>query len=277
MRTHLLGSLLDVAALNTRRGMPTVGVFEIGAVHLPWDEARPRPPARWDPPAGTPGAGAWEQRTLPDERTHVAALTTGPPRPPSWREPAPGGADFFAVKGVLEALGRALRVVLRFEAAAEPWLHPGRAARVLAGAGGAVAGWVGEVHPSVAAAWEIEAVAAAFEVDLAVLVAAADAVPEHRDLTSFPAVRQDLAVIVGAGTAAAEVLDVVRDAGGKLLESAEVFDVYRGAQVGDDNVSLALRLSFRVPDRTLSDADVAPVRDKIVARLREKLGGELRA
>src|SRR5439155_3625530 len=110
MRTQLLGSLLDAAALNTRRGMPAVRLFELGSVYLPWSADRPRPPARWDPPPGTPGRAAWDAAHLPDERTHAGALLTGPARRPSWREPAPPAADFFAAKGVLEAVGRALRV-----------------------------------------------------------------------------------------------------------------------------------------------------------------------
>jgi phenylalanyl-tRNA synthetase beta chain len=98
----------------------------------------------------------------------------------------------------------------------------------------------------------------------------------YRDLTSFPALREDLAVVLADDVPAAAVLDVVRRAGGKLLASAEVFDVYRGEQVGEGRQSLALRLAFRATDRTLTDDDVAPARAKIVARLREELGGELR-
>jgi phenylalanyl-tRNA synthetase beta chain len=276
MRTHLLGSLLDAAALNTRRGTPAVRLFEAGTVYLPWDAGRPRPPGRWDPPAGTRGRAAWDAGHLPDERTHVGAVLTGPVRPASWAEPAPAAADMFAAKGVLEALGRALRTPLAFEPATEPWLHPGRAARVLAGPDDQPAGWLGEVHPGVAAVWDLEGVVAAFEVDLAVLTTYADTVPAYRDLTSFPAVLQDLAVIVGDDVPAEAVVAVVRRAGGKLLESAGVFDVYRGAQVGEGRKSLALRLAFRAPDRTLSDEDVAPARAKVVARLQEDLGGELR-
>jgi phenylalanyl-tRNA synthetase beta chain len=132
------------------------------------------------------------------------------------------------------------------------------------------------VHPAVAAAWDLEHTVAAFELDLAVLTSYADPVPAYRDLTSFPAVLLDLAVTVGEDVPAEAVLAVVRQAGGGLLERAEVFDSYRGAQVGEGRVSLALRLAFRAPDRTLTDDDVAAPRDKIVARLREELGGELR-
>ncbi len=269
MRTHLLSSLLDVAALNARRGAPEARLFEVGSVYLPWHSDRPRPPGRWDPPPGSRGRAAWDAHALPDERVHVGALLTGAARPASWREPEPPRADYFAIKGVLEALGRALRVDLGFEPAAEPFLHPGRAARVLVQ--DQPAGWVGEVHPSVAAG------SAAFEVDVGALTTYADTVPAYRDLTSFPELRQDLAVTVAQDVPAAAVLAVVRRAGGKLLALVEVFDVYRGAQVGEGKVSLALRLAFRASDRTLTDEAVAPARAKIVERLREELGGELRA
>jgi len=102
-------------------------------------------------------------------------------------------------------------------------------------------------------------------------------VPTYRDLTSFPGLRQDLAVAVADDVPAAAVLASVRRAGGDLLADARVFDVYRGAQVGEGRKSLALTLAFRAPDRTLSDEDVGPLRDRIVASLRDDLGGELRA
>jgi phenylalanyl-tRNA synthetase beta chain len=266
MRTSVLTSLLDAAETNARRGMPAVRLFEIGSVYLPWDEARPRPPGRWDPPAGTLGAKAWADGALPDERTHVAALLRGPVRTPSWSD-KPGGTDFFAAKGVLEALARALRVELVFEPASEPFLHPGKAARVLAGE--QPAGWIGELHPSLGEG-------AAFEVDLGVLTTYAETLPLYRDLTSFPALRIDLAVTLDDDVPAAAVLAVIDKAGGKLLASAEAFDVYRGEQVGDGRHSLAVALTFRAPDRTLTDEDVEPARGKIVAKLRDELGGELR-
>ena len=117
---------------------------------------------------------------------------------------------------------------------------------------------------------------AAFAIDLGKVAAAAPEVTTYSDLTSFPALRQDLAVVVAAGVPAAGVLETVRRAGGDLLAHTGVFDVYTGEQVGEGRVSLALHLEFRAPDRTLTDEDVAPVRDRIVAALQEELGGELR-
>jgi phenylalanyl-tRNA synthetase beta chain len=141
---------------------------------------------------------------------------------------------------------------------------------------GETVGWVGEVHPLVARAWDLEGVAAV-ELDLdAVAARAAAQVASYRELTEFPPVRQDLAVVVGEDVPAAQVVEVVRRAGGPLLETARIFDVYRGAQVGEGRVSLALALRFRAPDRTLTEDEVAELRRAIGAALREELGGELR-
>jgi phenylalanyl-tRNA synthetase beta chain len=101
-------------------------------------------------------------------------------------------------------------------------------------------------------------------------------VPRYQDLTSFPSVRQDIAVVVPEDVPAARVVEVIRDAGGALLTDAHVFDVYRGAQIGEGRASLAVRLEFRAPDRTLTDEEVAQRREKIVAALRDQVGGELR-
>jgi len=251
LRTTLLGSLLDVAKRNGARGMADVRLFEIGAAYLD----RPRP-------GETRG-------TLPDERTHVAALLSGRLRPESWREAEPPIADFFSVKAVLAALLDTLRVPWRVEAAREPFLHPGRSARVLVG--DEVAGWLGEVHPAVARDWDLEA-AAGFELELAVLERAAVHVPRYVDVTSFPAVLQDRAWWFAPDVAAEAVLATVREAGGPLLREAEIFDVYPA----EGRVSLAVRLRFRADDRTLTDEEVAQRRAKIDAAVAERLGGEPR-
>jgi len=132
------------------------------------------------------------------------------------------------------------------------------------------------LDPVVAGDWDVDC-AAAFEVDLDAIVAAAPGLAAYEEETSFPAVRQDIAVVVAGDVAAARVLDVVRVAGGPLLAHAGVFDVYRGAQVGEGMVSLAIALEFRAGDRTLTDADAAAARAAIAAALQDELGGELRA
>ncbi len=195
---------------------------------------------------------------LPHEHRALAAVVPG---------------DVFGAKAYLEALLEALRVDASFAAAPQPFLHPGRSATV--SAGGAEVGWVGDVHPLVAAEWDLAGIAA-FEVDLDAVIEQAATVPLYEDLTSFPELREDIAVVVDADVPAAQVLEVVRAAGGRLLARAEVFDVYRGEQVAEGRTSLAIALTFRARDRTLTDADAAPVRARILARLAAEVGGELR-
>jgi phenylalanyl-tRNA synthetase beta chain len=204
----------------------------------------------------------------------LAVLLTGAVRPASWREPKPPQADFFTAKAVLGATLDALRLeheVLRIVEGA-PFLHPARRAHVRVA--GQDAGWIGELHPRVAARWDLEGVAC-FELDLAVVTHAAVSAAEFRDLTSFPAVRQDLAVTIDRDVSAGAVVALVREAGGTELRQAEVFDVYVGEQVGQKK-SLALHLVFQADDRTLTDDDVAARRGAIVEALRVRLGAELR-
>ena len=251
MRRTLLGSLLDVTAVNRARGAAALRLFEAGAVFLPLEGER-----------------------LPAEPLHVAAVLCGPVRPATWRDSQPPAADFFAVKGVLESLLDALRAEYALERSAEAFLHPGANAAIVVS--GRAAGWVGEVHPLVAAEWDIDVPVAAFELDL-------DAVPVpapvlYSDVPSHPEVREDLAVVVSQETTSAQVVEVVRRSGGELLSGAQVFDVYRDPErLGEGNVSLALRLSFRAPDRTLTDQEVAAQRERIIQALASELSGRVRA
>jgi phenylalanyl-tRNA synthetase beta chain len=251
LRTTLLGSLLDVAARNRARGTGPLGLFEMGAVYLPGAERLPREPQ------------------------HLAALLSGPIRPPSWREQAPPEADFFAVKGVLKGLLDRLRAPWTVEQASEPFLHPGRSAAVkVAGSG---VGWIGEIHPLVLAQWDLAGTVAAFELDLDETTKRLPGVARYEDVTSFPSVREDLAVIVGEDIPSQQVVETIRGAGAPLLKAVDVFDAYRDPErIGAGNVSLALHLEFHAPDRTLTDEEVAARRMEIAQALSERLGGRVR-
>jgi phenylalanyl-tRNA synthetase beta chain len=259
MRPLLLPGLLDAARHNAAHGRPAVALFESAHVYRwsrPLDEA----------PEGSPGG-----MTPADERHHLAVLQTQA-LPGGWRS-EPHAADFFSARAVLEAVLEVAQVDWRAQPEPQPFLHPGRCAAVMAGERNV--GWVGELHPLVAAEWELAGPAAGFEIDL-------DAVEQlgrpqaYRDVSSFPAVLQDIAVVVGEDVSAATVIDAVRTAGEPLLATVDLFDVFRGEQVGEGEKSLALRLSFQAPDRTLTDAEVAEPRQAIEAALGE-LGGRLRA
>jgi phenylalanyl-tRNA synthetase beta chain len=274
MRTTLLGSLLDVAQRNLSRGADRVILFESGRVYLnPPATGRNADSEPRSGPAGPLGGEFAGELGVPFAEPHrLGALAVGPLAPKAWRGGG-DGADFFALKGVLEGLAARLGAELGFERATESFLHPGRAARLAVGGEGA--GWIGELHPLVCREWDLEA-AVGFELDLAPLVIAATAGEEaFEDVTTYPAVRQDLAVVVPAEVSAAQLREAVLAGGGELLRSAEVFDLYEGEQVGEGRKSLALRLEFRAADRTLTDEEVAARREEIAAKL-EEIGGSLR-
>jgi phenylalanyl-tRNA synthetase beta chain len=232
LRSQLFPGLLDSVRRNLDAGQTRIALFETGRVFLPGDG------------------------DLPEQPVRVAGVLAG------------ADADFPHMKGVTEALARALRAPLDVRAAPEPFLHPGRSARL------GRAGVLGEAHPLVAEAWGIEATVSLFEIDLDELRAAE--VPVYRDVLTYPPVRQDIAVVVDAETPAGDVLVHVRDSAGDLLATCEVFDVYEGPQVGEGRKSLAIHLVFQAPDRTLTDEEADAARDRIVGALAERFGAELR-
>jgi phenylalanyl-tRNA synthetase beta chain len=274
LRTTLLGSLLDAAQNNVSRGTTDLRLFEIGTVF------------NLGGLGGSPnnGAGGDPWGTGIDERRSLAVLLAGRLQEARWGVNEPPVADFFAAKGILEALARALRVGdVELVPEAQPFLHPGRSATIMLG--GTSIGWLGELHPLVAETWELRG-ASVLEVDLDRLIEnAARTAPgggdpdarsvSYEDLIGYPPLREDLAVILPEEVPAGKALGAVRGAAGELLRDVQVFDVYTGPQVGEGRRSLALALSFRSSERTLTDDDVAPVRERIVAALGE-LGGELR-
>jgi phenylalanyl-tRNA synthetase beta chain len=263
-RTVLLGTLLDDLRYNRAHGAERVALFESGRAYLR-EGSSPHDGVLAGKFVGDRPAPAYEP-------WRVGALATGELRPTGWRgEAVP--SDFHSLKGVLEALATQLGLSVEVLPGEEPFLHPGRSGRVMVG--GEAVGWIGEVHPLVCRQWDLES-AAGFEVDLAPLVAASPIGEEtYEDVISYPAVHQDVAVVVDESVPAAQVRTAVLEGGGELLRSAEVFDLYRGEQIGEGRKSLALRLTFRAADRTLTDEEVAERRTAIEAAVRD-LGGSLR-
>jgi len=274
MRTNLLGSLLNAAQRNLSRDAEQVALFESGRIYLnhPPTGLKANSGFAFRPIGPMGGEFAGERDAPFVEPQRLGALAVGRLTPRSWRG---GGeaADFFALKGVVEGLAARLGLALAFEPNGEPFLHPGRSAKVLVY--GADAGWIGELHPLVCRQWDLDS-AVGFEADLSTLVDAASAGEEtFEDVTAFPAVLQDLAVVVPDDVPAARVRAAVLAGGGELLRAAEVFDLYAGKQLGEGRKSLALRLEFRAEDRTLTDEEVAAKRDSIATELNQ-IGGSLR-
>jgi phenylalanyl-tRNA synthetase beta chain len=188
---------------------------------------------------------------LPEERWRLGGICEG---------------GYFRAKGAVEALHEALTIKPTFERSSElPWLHPGKSARI-------GAGWVGELHPVLLMGeWGI------FELDLETLF---EQVPErilYDDVVTYPALRQDLAFVVPEDVPAAELIEAARAAASGELYEASVFDVYRGGQIPAGRKSVAIRVAFRSPERTLSDEDARVLRERIVGALAERFDAELRA
>lgn len=251
LRRSLLPGLLRSVSYNQRRGTDDVHLYEIGSTFR-----------------------TASGRKQPKERGTVAGVLAGAWNPAGWNAPSVP-LDFFDGKGVLETLTRELGVArFKVRPAELSFLQPGRAAEVLIG--GEVIGWLGEVHPLVLDTFEAQAPVTAFELELAPLVRAARDAKPFTDVPRHPAVELDLALVVAEDVSAERIEQAIRSAGGKLLDTVRLFDVYRGNGVPAGKKSLAFALSYRAPDRTLVAEEVEAVHDRLVRKVSAAVGGELR-
>ncbi len=255
MRHTLMAGLLSIAAANLRHA-DRLKLFEIGTVYLPV-----------------------EGEELPAEPRRLGILLSGPRDLSAWDLPArPGNIDFFDLKGVVERLLHGMHLSdVAFVPAQHATFFPGRIAALVVN--GREVGVMGEVHPKVRAAFDLpdDLPVVMAEFDLDALLAAARPSFIVKPVPTQPAVYQDIALVVTDQTPAAEVERVIREAGGALLEDARLFDLYRGDPIPEGHKSLAYALTYRAPDRTLTDGDVAKVHQKIVRAAERVLGAKLRA
>jgi phenylalanyl-tRNA synthetase beta chain len=269
IRLTLMAGLLTTLYENSKYSDAGLWIFELGRRYLPTPELA----------AGT---------GLAQERRTLGVALMGPATQP-WDAPA-RPADYYDVKGVAETLLGALKIdAYRFVPLRHPTFHPSRcatlevalqdASAVPAGAGAdwQPVGVLGEVHPDVAARFELSGRAYLMELDLERLFAATGGHVQHRALSRFPAVQRDLAVVVDRGLPEAEVREALRAAGGELVRELHLFDVYTGEAIGPEKKSLAYALTYQSPERTLTDADVEGVQARMLAVLRERFGATLRA
>jgi phenylalanyl-tRNA synthetase beta chain len=226
LRTTLRRGLVESAQRNVDAGADDVALFEIARVYLP--------------------SGG----KLPEER---------------WRVGGIGSGGFARAKGAVETLHEALKVELGVEAAPQPFLHPGKAARL-------ESGWVGELHPALLeGAWGI------FELDLATLFASVPDVVHYEDVITYPPVRQDLAFVVDEEVPAGALVEAAREAVGEELREMRPFDVYRGEQAGPGKKSIAFAVTFQSREKTLTDEEAAELRGRIVTALESRFKAHLRA
>ncbi len=267
MTTTLLPGLLKAAARNVGRGASDLALFETATVTLP----RGGPPAPILPVDRRPTEGELDDldKALPAQPLHLGLVLTGERERSGWwgaGRPA-GWQDAIAV--VREVAGDLAVSVEASAARRAPW-HPGRCAQLRIG--DVVLGHAGELHPRVCAAYGVPPRTAAAEIDLDELLRHGVDVVEAPTFSSFPVAREDVALMVADTVPVAAVEAALREGAGELLESIRLFDVYAGDQVPDGHRSLAFRLRFRAPDRTLTEEETGAARAAAVAAAAEAHG-----
>ncbi len=266
LATTLLPSMLEALARNVSRGTVDVALFGIAQVVLPTERTRGVDPLPVDRRPTEEDIAVLDQ-SLPEQPMHVGAVMTGlrEPRGP-WGpgRPVEAADAFEAVRAVARACG----VELTLRAARYlPW-HPGRCAEVLAG--DTVLGHAGQLHPAVVERSGLPKGTCAVELNLDA-IPITEALPAVR-VSPFPAVFQDVSLVVAADVGAQAVIDALRDGAGGLLEDIQLFDVYTGPQIGEGHKSLALALRFRAADRTLTEDEASTAREAAVQRAAEAVG-----
>lgn len=271
MRTSVLSTLVEAVRRNLSRGRKDVALFELGMVTLPGADAThtaPVPGVERRPDDATIQA---IYRAVPKQPRHVAAVMAGEAERTGWWGPGRIASWEDAVESAL-AVARAVAVAVHVEPATDhaPW-HPGRCARIVL-TDGTLVGYAGELHPKALAALGLPARSVALELDVEVLTGASEETTRYHEISTFPAALTDVALVVADTVTAAEVERSLRSGAGDFLEEVALFDAYAGEQVGDGRTSLAYRLTFRAPDRTLTTEEVNGFRDAAVASAGEAVG-----
>ena len=262
LRTSLLPGLFGAVARNRSRGQEDLALFETGSVFLANQPLVPAPrPGVSRRPSVAELAGL--DAAIGRQPRHLGAVLTGQWRPAGWTG-AGEAAGWEQAIGLVETAARAVGLLLQRRAAEQaPW-HPGRCAEFVTASGESV-GFAGELHPQVCDAFGLPRRTAVAEIDLDAVISAAPDRGSIPPISGFPVAKEDVALIVDAGVAAAELEEALRAGAGPLLESITLFDLYSGPQIGEGKKSLAFALRFRAPDRTLTDAEAAAARDAAVA------------
>jgi phenylalanyl-tRNA synthetase beta chain len=253
MRRSLLASLLEIIERNARL-RDRQAIFEIGPVFIPQEGER-----------------------LPAEPLRLVIAMTGLREISTWQGADTSPLDFYDLKGVVDTLLAELRLgLISYEPHQHPAFHPGKCARMTVA--DRQVGWLGELHPLVQERYEFsEAPVLAAEFDLEEIL---PYVPRRYDIVpvpAFPPVLEDLAIVVAEDIPAARVAEIIQKAGGEMVTSLKLFDVYRGEKIGPGKKSLAYSLTYQAPDRTLTDQEVARLRQHIIQSLERELDARLRS
>lgn len=253
VRTTLLSSIFDNLARNLARKNDDVALFEVGSVFFP---------------------KALPVTELPDEVVKIAGAITGRRNAQGWNQ-TNDMVDFYDAKGIIEELLANLRVTrYTVEAGTHYAMHPGKTA--LFKKGRDVIATVGEVHPAVLSAYGITKPVYIFELDATIVMKYMAKDLKYKALPKYPATSRDLAMLVDVDVNAADIEKAMTKAAGQNLTQITLFDVYTGKQVEEDKKSLAFSLTFQSNDKTLTDAEIDPAIEKIVAKLQKDFNANLR-
>ncbi len=241
MRTSMLSSMCEVLKTNYNKRTPSASLFELGSIYINKGE------------------------TLPDERKTVAIGMYG-------------SGDFYDLKGTIENLFDEMGVKrVKYVAVCDnPTFHPGRCAEIYCCDCNKKIGIMGQAHPSVASNYKINTDLYLAELDFATIFECSNAKKTYKPLPKFPATTRDIAMVVEESVNVGDIAEIFEGEMGGILESYALFDIYRGAQLGENKKSVAYSLSFRASDRTLTDDEVNAVMEKILAGLKNKVGADLR-
>lgn len=253
MRQSVLASVMDDLEKNSRTS-DSLALFEIGNVFIPNAEG-----------------------ILPNELPRMAIVLAGLRTEPAWDVKDPPMMDFYDLKGMINEVCSAFQIPdITFVASANPTYHPGKQARIMSN--GVFIGDFGSLHPQVRSNYEtsFEDIVAA-DLDLRAFFDCSSKLSQLIPVPAFPPILEDIAVVVDDNLPAGTVENLIRQTGGKLVTEIRLFDIFRGAQIGEGKKSLAYSLTYQAPDRTLTDKEATQIRQKIIRRLEQELGAKLRS
>lgn len=253
MRQSVLASVMDILEKNNRTA-DSLALFEIGNVYIPVpDQVRPA------------------------ENPRMAVVLAGRRSDPAWDDQNPAMFDLFDLKGILEEVCLAFQVQgTTFETSQDPTFHPGKQAKIVAN--GRIIGEFGSIHPQVKAKYDTlyEEVVAA-DLDLIALFECSSKESQLVPVPAFPPILEDIAIVVDENVPAGAIEKLIQQTGGKLVTQVRLFDIFRGAQIGEGKKSMAYSLTYQASDHTLTDKDATQIRQKIIRRLEQELGAKLRS
>lgn len=263
LRQSLLASILEVVEQNARL-RNRMALFEISPIFL-----------------GSEGGD------LPDELLRLAIVLIGPRSTSGWQPADSNPMDFFDIKGITDMLLHSVHIdEIRYEPTEHPTFHPGKCARVLIrmdnNSTERQVGVLGELHPQVRGAYDLPTSTSQYPIlagdfDLMAILETIPARFEMQPVPPYPPVLEDLAIVVDENIPAEQVANLMQQTGGNRVVDIRLFDVYRSKQIGSGKKSLAYSLTYQAPDRTLTDKEVAKIRNKLTRRLERELGAYIRS